>query len=185
MLLCSAVVTADSLWKDGSSSPYTPAKSFKVGDVITILVMETTSASHKAGTKTDVKDDFSIKLSHSIDRLTPLIGTDNRLDFGVGNKYAGSGGTERASKVQTKIAVLVTEIMENGNLRIEGKHKVMINDENEEILVSGVVRSKDVSVQNTVYSYQVADADISIKGTGTLQEAEQPGWLTRMLNWLF
>ena len=60
-----------------------------------------------------------------------------------------------------------------------------INDESQEILISGIIRSKDVSPANTVYSYQVADAQVSFKGTGAVQEAEAPGWFTRILNWLF
>jgi len=175
----------DSIFKKGAASPYSPEKSFKVGDIITILVLESTQAQQKAGTKTDVKDDFGVKFSHTIERLTPLIGASNQLSGQLANKYGGSGGTERSSNVTTKVAAVVTEVYENGNLKLEGRHKIAVNDEDQEILVTGVVRSKDVGISNTIYSYQVADADISIRGKGAIQEAESPGWFTRILNWLF
>lgn len=176
---------ADSLWKKSSSSPYSPEKSYKVGDIITVLINETSSAQHKAGTKTDIKDDLGLKFTHSIDRLTPLIGTNNTAAGQWSNKYGGTGGTERSSNVTARVAALVTEVMDNGNLKIEGKHKVNVNDENQEIMISGIVRSKDISVNNSIYSHQVANAEVAISGTGVVQEAESPGWLTRVLNWLF
>lgn len=186
ILLLGLTANADSIFKaEKATSPYSPDKSFKVGDIITILIMETSSAQHKAGTNTDTKDDFGLKFNHTIDRLTPVIGTSNSLGGQNSQKYGGSGSTQRQSNVQAKVAALVTEVLDNGNLKIEGHHKVSVNDENQEILVSGTVRSKDISISNAIYSYQVADADISIKGSGPIQEAEAPGWFTRILNWLF
>ncbi|HTY13740.1 MAG TPA: flagellar basal body L-ring protein FlgH [Candidatus Omnitrophota bacterium] len=189
LLLFLGLATAagsDSLYKVGQTgSPYTPEKSFRVGDIITVLVVESSSAQHKAGTNSNVSDDFGVKFVHTLERLNPLIGPSSSVNGDLSQKYGGTGSTQRESNIQAKIAAEVTEVMENGNLRIEGKHTVRVNDENQEILVSGVVRSKDVTITNTIYSYQVADADISIKGSGTVQEAEAPGWFTRILNWLF
>lgn len=176
---------ADSLWKDGAASPYTTEKLLQVGDIITILVVESTSAIHKAGTDTNVKDDFGGKLDHTISRLSSLVPTATKAEGNLSNKYSGTGKTERTSSLKAKIAVVVTEVLSGGNIRIAGKHKVAVNDETQEILVSGIIRSKDVSIANTVYSYQVADADITVKGTGVVQDAESPGWFTRFLNWLF
>jgi len=186
ILMLGLTANADSIFKVGTnSSPYSPEKSFKVGDLITVLILESTSAQHKAQTKTGVTDDLGLRFNHTIERLAPLIGTSNSLSGAASQKYGGTGSTQRESNVQAKVAALVTEVLNNGNLRIEGRHKVSVNDENQEIVVTGTVRSKDVSIGNTIYSYQVADADISIKGAGVVQEAEAPGWLTRILNWLF
>lgn len=180
------LVSADSLWKEkDSASPYTPDKSYKVGDIITILVIESTSAIHKSGTDTNVKDEFGAKLDHTINRLTSLIPQDLSIDGELKNKYAGSGKTERTSSLKAKIAVVVTEILSNGNLRVTGKHKMAINDETQDISVGGIIRSKDITIANTIYSYQVADADIVVKGTGVVDEAQAPGWISRFLNWIF
>lgn len=184
-LLAVSTANADSLWKKTSSSPYTPDKSYKIGDLITIIVVENTSAQQKAGTNTNVKDDMGLKLTHTFDRIASLIGKDTAADLTVKNKYAGAGSTQRASVVTTKIAATVTEVMDNGNIKIDGSHRLDVNDETQEILVSGVVRTKDISAANTIYSYQIANAEVSVRGSGVVQEAESPGWLTRIFNWLF
>ncbi|MBU0572993.1 MAG: flagellar basal body L-ring protein FlgH [Candidatus Margulisiibacteriota bacterium] len=184
-MLISSCSFADSVWNEKSSSPYTTDKSYSVGDIITVIVEENTSAKSSANTKTDIKDDFGAKLSHTIAALNPLIGGDNSASANWSNKYTGSGKTERLSDISAKIATSVIEVLENGNIVIEGKHKVMVNDEEQIISIKGMVRSKDISIANTVDSSQVADADVSIVGYGAVQEAESPGWITRFLNWIF
>ena len=179
-------VMADSIWdaKD-SSSPYSTEKAYKVGDIINILILESTSAQNQAGTKTNVQDDLGGKFSHTLQRLAPVIGMDNQINGQVANKYTGTGQTSRASNVQARIAAWVTEVFPNGNLKILGKHKVQVNDEIQEITISGNVRPNDISGSNTVFSYQVANAELLVRGTGVVAESESPGWLTRIFNWLF
>lgn len=185
VLIGVSFANADSLWNKDSSSPYSPEKAYKIGDIITIIVDENTSAQQKAGTNTTTKDDLGAQLTHTIARLNPLISANTSITSSNGNKYTGQGSTQRASTVTTKIAAMVTEVLDNGNIKIDGSHYLDVNDESQQILVSGIVRSKDISVANSVYSYQVANAQISVKGTGAVQEAESPGWFTRILNWLF
>lgn len=176
---------SNSLWNKTSSSPYTPDKSYKAGDIITVLIAETTTAQQKAGTNTNVKDDMALKFTHTIERLNPLIGQSNAAGMTLGNKYTGTGLTQRTSAVTSKVAATVVEVMPNGNLRIEGSHILSVNDENQEVFISGIVRAKDISIANTINSYQVADANVSVRGSGVVQEAENPGWITRILNWIF
>jgi len=178
-------VFADSLWNQNSPSPYSSEKTYKIGDIITVLIVENTNAKHKAGTDTDVKDDMSFKFTHTINSLIPLIDQNNSAAFNNGNKYSGSGSTQRASSVTAKVAAIVMEVLPNGNISIEGSHKISINDEMQEVVISGIVRAKDITANNVVYSYQIANANVSVTGVGVVQEAEDPGWLTRVLNWLF
>lgn len=176
---------ADSVWNKESASPYSTQKAYKEGDIINIMIMESTVAQNRAGTDTDVKDDLSMKFTHTLQRLAPVIGTNNQAAGQFANKYKGLGQTSRSSNVQARIAAWVTEVLPNGNLTIKGNHKVEVNDEVQEITITGVVRPKDISGANTVYSYQVANASLSVRGTGTVAETESPGWLTRIFNWLF
>ena len=186
LFLFTVSAVADTIWKDTvSSSPYTPEKSYKLGDIITVVILETSTAKHKAGTDTDIRDDLGIKFTHTINRLYGLIGPDNEIAGQSSNKYKGLGTTQRESLVKAKVAAVVTEILPNGNLKLEGQHKVEVNDEAQEITVKGIVRSKDINFGNSIYSYQVANAEISVRGKGVVQEAEAPGWLTRIINWLF
>jgi flagellar L-ring protein precursor FlgH len=158
-------------------------KSFRVGDIITIIVLETTSAVQKAGTDTNVNDNLSSTLDHTIASLN--IQPSNFVKATAGNTYRGLGSTTRTSNVTAKIAAVVVKVMPNGNLMISGDHRVEVNDEIQTIRISGIVRPKDVSLQNTVYSYQVAGADVSVKGKGVVGEADSPGVFTRFFNWIF
>src|SRR3989338_3397490 len=178
-------VAADSVWDKESASPYSTEKAYKIGDIVNIVILESTSAQNRAGTKTDIKDDLSSKFSHTFGRLAPLIGTNNQLAGQSYNRYQGEGRTSRTINVQARIAAWVTDVLPNGNLTISGKHKVEVNDEVQEITITGIVRPKDISGANTVYSYQVANAELSVRGTGVVAETESPGWITRILNWLF
>jgi flagellar L-ring protein FlgH len=176
---------ADSVWNKESASPYSTEKNYKVGDIINILIMESTTAQNQAGTKSDVRDDLGMKLTHTLQRLAPIIGANTAIDSTWSNKYKGVGSTSRASNVQARIAAWVTEVQPNGNLTIIGKHKVQVNDEIQEITLTGNVRAKDISGANSVYSYQVANAEVNVKGSGVVADTESPGWVSRIINWLF
>ncbi|MFC1511526.1 flagellar basal body L-ring protein FlgH [Candidatus Margulisiibacteriota bacterium] len=176
---------ADSVWNKDSASPYSTQKAYKVGDIINVIILESTSAQNKAGTKTDVKDDLGAKFEHTIGSLSSIIGTDNTATGKWSNTYKGLGQTSRTSSVTARIASWVTAVLPNGNLAIKGRHKVEVNNEVQEITIIGIVRPKDISGANSIYSYQVANAELAVKGTGVVAETESPGWITRLLNWLF
>ena len=176
---------ADSIWNKESASPYSTEKAYKIGDIVNIVILESTSAQNKAGINTNIKDDLSSKFTHTLSALSSIIGTNNQAVGQWKNQYKGEGTTSRTSSVQARIAAWVTDVVPNGNLSIKGKHKVAVNDEVQEITITGIVRPKDISGANTVYSYQVANAELVVRGTGTVAEVESPGWLTRLINWLF
>jgi flagellar L-ring protein precursor FlgH len=176
---------ADSVWNENSASPYSTQKAYKIGDIINVIVLESSTAKNLAGTNTNVSDDLSAKFTHTIQRLAPIIGTNNQAAAQISNRYSGTGQTTRGSNVQARVSAWVTGVLPNGNLAIKGVHRVEVNTEVQEISLTGIVRPKDISGANTIYSYQVANAELAIKGTGTVADSESPGWLTRIFNWLF
>ena len=178
-------VGADSIWNKESASPYTVEKAFKEGDIVNIIILESTSAINSANTKTDVTDNLGVKFTHTLQRLAPIIGTNNQMDGDLSNKYKGIGQTGRTSSVQARVAAWVTDVLPNGNLVVQGKHKVQVNDEIQEISITGNVRPKDISGANAIFSYQVANAELVVRGKGVVAQAEQPGWITRIFNWIF
>jgi len=182
VFLFSDLICADSIWNRSSSSPYSVAKSFKVGDIITIIILESTSAVTKAGTDTNANDSLSLAFSSN---LESFYHPSKSVGGSGGNTYKGLGSTTRSSNVTAKVASVVVRVLQNGNLMIAGEHRVAVNDETQTIKISGVIRPKDVTLQNTVYSYQVAQADVSVKGKGSVGDAESPGIFTRFFNWIF
>lgn len=177
---------ADSVWDpENSTSPYSTDKTYKLGDVITVIISESPTAISQAGTDTAAKDNLALSLNHTIDRLASVVGKNTSLTGKGENKYKGSGATSRSSKVQAVVSCRVIKILENGNLKIAGTHQISVNDEEQSIQIVGIIRSKDVSIDNTISSSKVAQSQVSVKGKGIVQEAEQPGFIVRFLNWLF
>ena len=185
LLLLASAASADSLWNENSASPYSPQKAYKMGDIINVVILENSSAKNSAATKTNVNDNLSAKFTHTLQRLAPIIGANNQAMGQLQNQYTGDGSTVRGNTVTARIAAWVVEVLPNGNLSIKGRHRVNINDEEQEIMITGTVRPKDIAGTNTVYSYQVADAELIVSGTGAVSDAGAHGWLTRIFNWLF
>ena len=185
IFLFTSVSYCESLWKADSTSLYSAQRTVKEGDIITMLIIESSSALSSAGTDTGVRDDLSLKLNYTLQQLYSGNNQRNEGQMKAENKYYGTGKTTRTSNIQAKISAVVTRVLSNGNLVIVGKHVVTVNDERQEIKISGVIRAKDITPANTVYSFQVAEANIEVLGEGTVADAESPGWFTRIFNWLF
>lgn len=176
---------ADSIWKKNLTSPYSSKQVFQKGDVVMVLVVETTSASQRAGTDTVGSDNFTFNSQDQIRKLNSLLGSTNTVVGAAGNTYKGAGSTTRSNNVLAAVAVTVTNVMPNGNLKIHGTHKVSVNEETQDIVIDGTVRPKDITDWNTVYSYQIAEAIVQVKGSGSVQEASAPGLIFRLFNLLF
>ena len=182
---------ADSLF-DNAKTPFygVNRRLISVGDIITIYVSESTSAAQQASTSTERESRLGGSLQTNWEQIGNLLGNETlnqKREYGLNgdDKYEGSGQTSRRSQVKAVVSSVVTEILDNGNLFIEGIHKVKVNDELETIRVAGIIRPQDISPQNSVYSYQVAKAEISVHGTGVVAAKQSPGIMTKMFNWLF
>lgn len=184
-LLIAGGAFADSLWNEQSISPYSTKKLFKPGDVITVLIVESTSAVQKAGTDTNNQDTLSLDFTNALNSESAASPTAKSFKGARANAYKGGGSTTRSSNVLAAVTVTVNNVLPNGNIVISGVHKVTVNEEVQEITVKGIVRPEDLSKWNTVYSYQVADSTVTIKGSGTVGEAQAPGLFMRLLNWIF
>ena len=190
-LLMGITLFADSMWNATQPSLYSTMRSTKVGEVITIYISESTDAAQGAGTKTSKESNIDGNILSSWDQVARALGTGDamrkeyQLKAGGGDTYNGQGQTTRTSKVKAVISAVVSDILDNGNLYIVGDHQVRVNDEAETIHISGIVRPADISPENTVYSYQIAKADVSVKGSGVVGSKQTPGILTRLFGWLF
>jgi len=190
-LLWPMEVVADSLF-DNAKTPFygVNRRLIRVGDIITIYVSESTSAAQQASTSTERESTLGASIQTNWEQVGNLLGNETlnqKKEYGLNgdDKYEGTGQTSRRSQVKAVVSSIVTEILDNGNLYIEGVHKVKVNDELETIRVAGVIRPQDISPKNSVYSYQVAKAEISVHGTGVVAAKQSPGIMTKMFNWLF
>jgi flagellar L-ring protein precursor FlgH len=107
------------------------------------------------------------------------------LNANVSSKFEGSGSTTRKENLNATITAQVVDVLANGNLLIEGRRSVMVNNEDQIILLEGIVRPQDISANNIVYSAQIADARITYTGKGIISERQRPGWLMNILDYVW
>lgn len=154
----------------------------RVGDVVTIEIIENTSATAVAGTNT--KEEYDAGLdgggSGGMDFI-PLFSAKGSTK----SEHKGDGRTIRQGRLTGTITAKVVEVFPNGNLRIEGQKSVVINGERQLTVLSGVVRPEDIRPNNTVSSDLIADAEITFKGKGVLANTERPGFFAKIFDWLF
>ncbi len=176
-------LTAQSMNGYASSSLFADFKANRVGDGVTIIVLESSEAQNKAATQTGKGSDIGLNTAGTMDG-EPMLPS---VDFGINtnNSFKGSGQTQASGMVKTKISAVIDSVYSNGNLRITGSRKIVINGEEQIVKIKGVVRSIDIRSDNTVYSYSISDAEIVFEGSGQIDSAQSPGWITKIFHWLF
>ena len=153
-----------------------------VGDIITIEIMEIASASNESSTEIKKEHDTEVGASGSgpLDFI-PLTG----LNTETKNDYSGEGKTSRKGNLKAKMTARITHVLPNGNLLIEGSRVVDVNGEKQTTILTGVIRPQDISTNNSVFSYNIADAQITYSGRGAVQTAQRPGLFAKITNWIF
>lgn len=193
ILLINSSLFAKSLWDESSKSPYVRNKQLKSGDIISVKILESTTALHEAQTDLEKQSDVNLDISTAWDKLASVgsqsTGDSSRNNqnykIGGGDDYKGRGQTTRKSSVKAQITVMVKSNLGEGLCEVEGVHKMKVNGEEETIYIKGFIREKDVDSSNTIFSYQIANAQISIEGTGSVSAKQNPGVFSRMFDWLF
>ncbi|BFN33220.1 flagellar basal body L-ring protein FlgH [Vibrio harveyi] len=153
-------------------------RAYRVGDVLTVQLSEETESSKKAGTK--------FGKSSAVDFSAPTIGTKTIAELGVnigGNRdFDGSASSSQGNKLQGAITVTVHEVLPNGVLRISGEKWLRLNQGDEFIRLTGIVRVDDINRSNQVSSQRIADARITYAGRGALADSNAAGWLTQFFS---
>jgi len=177
---------AQSLWHDDSSrSMFADKRATSVGDIITIIVSETSTASKNNETKTEKNSSLSAAITsflypQSAGGFLAHTGKMPAMSYNSDLKHDGSGNISDSETVVAKIAVRIVDVLPNRNLVVEGKRETAFSGEHQTIVLRGVVRTDDVASDNTVFSYNVADATIQIIGKGTVSDSQRKGWFTRI-----
>lgn len=170
------VVTAraTSLYNPATYQPLTSdLRPRKVGDLITVMVYETASASSSAGTSAGRDAGIGVGVRSPNTDFTGSITTHNQTD--------GRGRTERAGRVLAQITVPIKEITRSGDLIISGEQTLDINQERQQIRLEGRVRPQDVSDTNVVLSTRVGNAKISYAGQGDVSDRQRTAWWQRFM----
>ena len=157
-----------------------------VGDIVTIVLSETTQASRNTNLSTERVSENNVLGTRGPSELFPQTGfLGKALPYlkrdGATVKTEGGGSTAQNASLQGVITAMVTEVLPNGNLVVQGEKQLSMTEGSEFIQVRGIVRSTDIQMDNSVSSQRLPNAQIAYKGTGDLATSTQPGWLTSML----
>ncbi|WP_224984899.1 flagellar basal body L-ring protein FlgH [Geomonas agri] len=175
-----------SLWQANSTALAEDMKARRRGDIITVVISENASASKKAATGTSRDSSISAGIPNLLGlEKTPIkswADLASLLSASYGSKFDGAGSTSRQETLQATISAKVVDVIPNGNMLIEGRRNVRVNNEDQIIVLTGTVRGRDVSTDNTVNSALIADARISYSGKGIISDRQKPGWLMNVLD---
>ena len=171
---------------------YEDNKARRVGDIITILLVEETNAKKSASTSTTKDNSLDIAnptimgspLSMTLPGVLPMGGRNLTLDNNLSSSksFTGEGDSTQSNQMSGTITALVTGVMSNGNMIVSGKKTISINSGDEYIHITGIVRPQDISSNNTVLSSKLANAQIAYSGTGIVSDVNEEGWLTKFFN---
>jgi flagellar L-ring protein precursor FlgH len=167
---------------DQNMELFNDAKAHRVGDILTVNLVEATQASKKSATATSKTDKTSIDaptvLGHTlkVGGVAANIGTDGDRSFD------GSGSSSQSNQLSGQLTVTVAQRLGNGNLLVRGQKWLTINQGQELVRISGIVRAQDIAQDNSVLSTRVADARITYAGKGALADANTQGWLSRFFS---
>ncbi|NWF71991.1 MAG: flagellar basal body L-ring protein FlgH [Nitrospirae bacterium] len=186
--------TLGSLWQEenGRAYLYEDMRAMRVGDILTIKIVENHKGSKSADTSAERDSTIQNSLAGSAIGYVGIpgfrLGGEARRGLGIdasaSNKFGGKGATNREGTLTGTISVVVMEVLPNGDLRVEGRREVTVNSEKQLMSIAGIVRRVDVNTKNTVLSSAIADAKIEYSGLGVLDDVQRPGWLVRILDWI-
>lgn len=179
-----AIIPTGSLFKENYvNNIYSDSKAHRIGDIISVILSESTQANKNA--KTELSKDNKA----SLDPITGLAGTPatiggKSIQFGLSQstEFKGDAKADQGNSLSGDISVHVLRVLPNGNLMIRGEKWITLNNGDEYIRLTGVIRAKDINSNNTILSTKIANARIQYAGTGSFADTNEQGWLTKFFN---
>jgi flagellar L-ring protein precursor FlgH len=184
-----------SLWQENVSMLYTDAKAKKIGDTVTIDIVEVSSSKMDANTTTGRTSSIDAGVETTLGYLRALEERNSRLGKDPAgastsslikasntNSFSGKGSSDRSGSITASIGARVVQVLPNGNLMLFGRREMKVNNEIQFITASGIVRPEDIDSDNRVKSTYIADARIEYIGRGVISEKQKPGWGMRLID---
>jgi flagellar L-ring protein precursor FlgH len=170
---------ANSLWRNGSRSFFKDQRAHQIGDLLTVTVNITDQANFANETQRNLTGSDNSAITDFLGAKTlgaqaSKVLPGSLLATNGASQYDGKGSIQRQESLQTNIAAVVTQLLPNGNLVVEGKQEIRVNFEVRELIVAGIVRPEDIQSDNTIDSSKIAQARIAYGGRGQIMDIQQP-----------
>jgi flagellar L-ring protein precursor FlgH len=184
---------SNSLWRQGARAFFKDQRANRVGDILTVVINIDDQASFNNETErrrensedSDVTNLFGLETQLEKKLLPESFNPAAALSLGSTSRSKGIGTVDRAEELSLTVAAIVTQVLPNGNLVIQGRQEVRVNFEVRELLIAGVVRPEDITATNQIQHTQIAEARISYGGRGQLTDVQQPRYGQQVLDILF
>lgn len=180
ILASACVASADSLWTPNSTGFFADLKAKRAGDLVTVIIVESTISTQS--TSTDYSKDFDHSSKQGVG---PLINLLPNLGFNSAQKGSASGATTMNNKFATKLTATVTEVLPNGNLVLTAQRLVVTNAEKQEATLTATVRPQDIASDNTVLSTYLAEVNLKYTGKGPGGDRQKEGLVSKLLKYIF
>jgi flagellar L-ring protein precursor FlgH len=179
----------NSLWRSGARGFFKDQRASRVGDILTVTVSIDDKAELENSTKRKRANSENLginQLAGVASEVSKILSKgaipSDLIDVGSDASSEGSGSVDRTEALETTVAAIVTQVLPNGNLVIEGKQEVRVNFEVRELIVAGIVRPEDISNNNMITSEKIAEARISYGGRGQITDVQQPRYGQQFLD---
>lgn len=183
------VYQANSLWRTGSRGFFKDQRAQKIGDILTVKVRVADKATFENKTNRSRKNSEGLGIDNifgyekALSKILPEeIDNENLVRAGSDSSSAGSGKIDRSEELVTNVAAVVTQVLPNGNLVVEGRQEVRVNFEIRELIVAGIVRPEDIDSGNQIDSTKIAEARIAYGGRGQITDVQQPRYGQQVLD---
>jgi flagellar L-ring protein precursor FlgH len=174
---------AQSLWHDDCKSMVADKRACGVGDILTIVVSEISSANKNNETSTEKNSSWTAAVSSFLfPGFLQYKGSTPAVQYNSDLKHDGKGAINNSEQIVAQVTVKVMDVLPNHNLVVEGKRETSFAGEHQSIFLHGIVRPEDISPTNTISSCDVAEATIQIVGKGAVTDSTKKGWFTRILD---
>lgn len=185
-----ATSAPNSLWRKGSSGFFKDQRASKVGDIITVKVSAKDNAlmeNEMEQNRDDNKDSMGIGslfgYESYLGKIFPdAVDKDNMFDINSNREISGDGKIDRKEKIDMTMAAVVTQVLPNGNLVIEGTQEIRVSYEVRQLTVRGIIRRADITSDNTIESSKIAELRVSYGGEGVITDVQQPRYGRQLLD---
>lgn len=165
----------------------------KVGDIVLVKIVETSKAKHKADTTAERENtnNFGVAAALGMGRISPTlvgrgafsgkVGTEPMLSTTTTSDLSATGETKRENYITATMGARIVQVLPNGVMQVQGAREIKVNEETQYMVVSGLIRQRDIDSDNSILSTQMADSRIDYYGKGVLADKQKSGWLSRLL----
>ena len=181
--------SSNSLWRSGSRAFFKDLRASQIGDIVTVIINIDDQADMSNSSSTTRNSDRNMGIGglfgyeQNLDKVLPEgVNNNDLLGLQSDSNQSGSGVISRDEQIDLRVAAVVTQILPNGNLVIQGRQETIVNYETRELQVAGVIRPQDISNNNTINYDQIAEARLAYGGKGHISNMQAPKWGSQIVD---